>query len=117
VVGGGDEAPAAQAAGASLFLEQSVKLRARLKPGVRTVILGGISLAPEYPTYWNVPADDSAAVELLVESGQAEYEPEFARAPGGEFTSPALQQVQVAQRPAPQGKNKFSRTPHGGGKA
>jgi hypothetical protein len=88
-----------------------------MKPGCRPVILGGITLAPEHPTYWNVPADDAAAVELLVASGQAEYEPEFARAPGGAFTSPALQQVAVAQRPAPQGKNKFARTPHGGSKS
>ncbi len=72
--------------------------RARMKVGCRPVYLGArAGVAPEYPTYWNVPADASAAIELLVADGQVEYEPNYARGAGGAFAAqPALQEVAVA---------------------
>lgn len=80
--------------------------RARMKPGVRPIVVGGCQLVPEFPTYWDVPADDAAGVALLVEDGQVEYEPVFARgANGGDF-APALQTVQVAARPPARGKGR-----------
>jgi hypothetical protein len=64
-------------------------MRARMKPGVRPIVLRGYILVPEYPTYWAVPEDASASVELLVNDGQVEFEPSFARGVGGTF-APAL---------------------------
>lgn len=84
-------------------------MRARMKPGFRSIVLPGCVLAPEHPTYWTVPESVSAAVDQLVEDGQVEYEPSFARGAGGLFAQAtpvpelALQVVeaQPAPRPAP----------------
>lgn len=89
--------------------------RARMRPGHRPVILGGCVLAPEHPTYWQVAAEDSAAIEGLVAAGLVEYEPVIAaRAPGGRFavagTELALETVRVAPPPAGNA-NKFQRRP------
>ncbi len=67
-------------------------LRARMKPGVRSIIID-CAIVPEYPKYWCVPASASAAVEMLVQDGQIEYEPAYVRAP---MVEPALQTVDVA---------------------
>lgn len=75
-----------------------------MKQGCRPVVLGGVQLVPEHPTYWLVPASDAAAVEQLVEDGRAEYEPEFARGAAGQFAVPGLQAVERAPNPG-----KFSR--------
>ena len=82
-------------------------MRARMKPGVRPIVLGGSVLVPEYPMYWEVPASESAAVENLVTDGQAEFEQEIARGAGGMFASPALQVATAAPAPAP--SSKFAR--------
>jgi hypothetical protein len=81
-------------------------MRARMKPGVRPIVLPGCILVPEYPTYWNVPDNASAAVELLAKDGQLEYEPSFARGAGGTF-APALALTPVtpdADAPKPFGR-------------
>jgi hypothetical protein len=75
-----------------------------MKQGCRPVVLGGVQLVPEHPTYWLVPASDAAAVEQLVEDGRVEYESEFARGAAGKFAVPGLE---VVQRPPNAGK--FSR--------
>jgi len=70
-----------------------------MKPGVRPVCLSGAVLAPEYPTYWAVSQADAAAVALLVQDGQVEYEPAYAR---GAMAPPTEVTVQpVVTRPAP----------------
>lgn len=77
-----------------------------MKAGHRPIIID-CAFVPEHPTYWHVPESASAAVELLVEDGQVEYEPGYARAAGGLFTGPAvaLQPVAAADAPrAPAGK-------------
>ncbi len=50
-------------------------MRARMKPGVRPIVLGGIHLAPAYPTYFEVPSEDASAIEMLHAAGEVEYEP------------------------------------------
>lgn len=82
-------------------------LRARMKSGVRPVVLGGVVLVPEYPTYWEVPADTADGVAQLVAEGQIEYAPEFAR--NSAPAEPALQVVEVAPAPARADSRPFAR--------
>jgi hypothetical protein len=83
-------------------------LRARMKPGVRPIIINGIYQVPEYPTYWEVPAIASTSIALYVADGQIEYEdagPQ--RTPQGTFSAPGLEPVQRPVSPA--ASQKFSR--------
>ncbi len=82
--------------------------RARMKPGVRPIVLPGAIMVPEHPSYWDVPANASASIALLVEDGQVEYEPAFSRSEGGQFAVPALQPVvpSAPRAPAPSGASK-----------
>jgi hypothetical protein len=61
-----------------------------MKAHARPIIID-CAFVPEHPTYWHVPEGASAAVELLVEAGDVEYEPGLARSPNGHFTGPAVQ--------------------------
>lgn len=74
--------------------------RARMKPGVRPIIID-CSFVPDYPVYWSVPESASAAVALLVQDGQIEYEPAMARrGDDGQFAvQTALQPVAAATKP------------------
>lgn len=74
-----------------------------MKAGHRPIIID-CAFVPEHPTYWSVPDSASAAVELLVEAGQVEYEPSIARGTGGMFTGPAVQLAPV--EPARRGKGR-----------
>lgn len=69
-------------------------LRARMKPGCRPIIMGGVHVVPEHPTYWVVPADYAAGVEVFVKEGTVEYEPALQRAPNGTFAAPGLAPAQ-----------------------
>lgn len=75
-------------------------MRARMRPGHSPIILEGLRFAPEYPTYFEVPAGDAAAVAAMVEEGRLEYAQERERGPAGTFVVPGLQQVEVAPRGA-----------------
>ncbi len=76
-------------------------MRARMKPGCRPVIID-CALVPEYPTYWPVVDSASAAVELLVQDGQVEYEANVSRSSAGTFAVATLQPVAPATAaPAP----------------
>lgn len=59
--------------------------RARMKVGVRPIILSNGIMVPEHPVYWDVPADSDPAVGSLVRGGQCEYEPVLVRGTGGQF--------------------------------
>jgi hypothetical protein len=70
-------------------------LRARMKNGHRPVVLaGGTWLVPEHPAYWAVPVAERDAIDQLVEAGQIEYAPDFART--GDVAVPQVQVVEVA---------------------
>lgn len=77
----------------------SVARRARMKAGHRPIIID-CAFVSEHPTYWHVPESASAAVELLVEAGQIEYEPTFARGAGGQFAPAPELALQVVAEPA-----------------
>lgn len=79
--------------------------RARMKAGHRPIIVE-CAIVPEHPTYWHVPESASAAVALLVEAGQVEYEPAFARTDGGQF---AVQAAVAPVAPAGGGTRPFAR--------
>jgi hypothetical protein len=87
--------------------------RARMKTGCRPPYAGARrGVLPEHPTYWDVTPDIEAAVALLAEDGQVEYEPSFARGAGGQFAiaaaEPALALVAAAP-PAPASPNPYAR--------
>jgi hypothetical protein len=50
-------------------------MRARMKPGHSPIVLGGCTVVPGYPEYWDVPEVYSDAILNLVEAGVCEYEP------------------------------------------
>lgn len=75
-----------------------------MKSGYRPPYAGARrGILPEHPTYWPVTPDIEAAVKLLVEAGQVEYEPSFARGTGGQFAveAPALELVASEPTPPP----------------
>jgi hypothetical protein len=80
-------------------------LRARMKAGCRPIIID-CAFVPEHPTYWHVPESASAAVELLVEAGDVEYEPSLARSQNGFFTGPAVQLAPVVAGAPARGKGR-----------
>lgn len=90
--------------------------RARMKAGCRPPYAGARhGVLPEHPAYWMVTADIEPAVALLVEDGQVEYEPSFARGAGGLFAQAApapelaLQAVEAAPAPRPTPAPSFAR--------
>lgn len=82
-------------------------LRARMRPGHRPIVIDGHYVVPEYPTYWEVPAQAAASIQTHVDAGEIEYEKELSRSAGGQFAVPGLQTVQRA--PDPSAAAKFSR--------
>lgn len=80
-------------------------MRARMKQGQSPPYLGArAGRAPEYPHYWEIPADSEAGVALLVKGGLAEYETEVARGAAGRFVpapAPAPEAPPVAAEPVP----------------
>lgn len=73
-----------------------------MRQGNSPIILEGLRFAPEYPTYFEVPVGDAAAVAAMVEEGRLEYASERERGPGGSFVVAGLQLVEhSAPKPAP----------------
>ena len=78
-----------------------------MKSGHRPIIINGVYMVPEHPTYWEVPAVASAAVEQFVAAGTVEYEQAFARTAAGTFAAPGLEVVQ--RQDPPNAADKFAR--------
>lgn len=70
-----------------------------MKQGHRPIVLGGVVLVPEHPTWWEVPEKDREAIDHLVETRQVEYEQHLERAANGHFAPPELQLETVRRGP------------------
>lgn len=70
-----------------------------MKPGVRPIVVDGVHLVPEYPTYWTVPETCAGAIELMVRGGQVEYEPTFAASDGKLVEQLGVQTTPVNSKP------------------
>jgi hypothetical protein len=74
-----------------------------MKQGQNPPYLGArAGRAPEFPHYWDIPADSEAGVALLVKGGLAEYETEVARGAAGRFVPAPPVAPEPVLAPAPE---------------